>query len=595
MFNELEPEDWIDEIDLGLKFRREYGVESSWGPLEALFYNQEKSALAAGPNIVYSTGDSLISNLCVPNPTILVKPKRLDSVMGARMVEREDNSLIKECRIRAAVDRALLHVYLHGKGVLKIGYDSEWGFDPTKDIGGQKNPQGMTLMQYDPKFNRMEFDSDIKPGMPWVRAVPPHDIVVPYGTTDLRDAAWIAHRVLRHIDFVRVDPRYRARDLEPTLSRRDFVRSYQKTLQIHRLGTEMGVRYNMTDQSEALEYVELWEIHDKRTGRIFVVCDSHDKFLRNEPDALQLNGLPFVDMSLVPRSRAFWTTPDALYVRSHQKELSDIAVQKAEQRRASTLKLLYDKKLIDSTALDKLMSARIGIGIPIDTTGVQEGDLRKAVMLFNPQGVNQSLYQDEASVRAAALESSGMSSNQFGNYDAKTHRSATETNAVQQSSMLRLSRRGSLLRDCYTEVFEKINPIIFKFWTQPRIIELVGPNGQPYWVAATGEDMRGNYTIEVGMSSEPEMSKQSRQQMAVAMYQNLSQDPTVDQVQLRRYLAGAFNDVEFSSIFKPGVLEGGVPITGNVGGDQAGAVQTNVPELEDQSNQAGSGSGGSSV
>jgi hypothetical protein len=597
-FQNLEVEDWMDEIDLALKFRREYGVESSWAPLEALFYNQDKTALAAGPNIVYSTGDSLISALCVPNPNILVKPTRLDSIMGSRMVEQQDNSIMKECKIRHAVDRVLLHVYLHGKGIGKIGYDSEWGYDPDLDIGGKQNPQGMTFSQYDRKFNRMEFDSEIRPGMPWVRAVAPHDFLVPYGTTDLRDAMWAAHRVIRHIDFIKEDPRYDRKDLEPSLSRRDFVNSYKSVLQVHRLGTDMSVRtgrYNSTDGSENLEYVELWEIHDKRTGKIIVVADGHDKFLRNEPDALQINGLPFVDMSLVERSRAFWTTPDALYVRSHQKELSDIAIQKAEQRRASTLKLLYDKKIISGAELDKLMSARVGLGIGIDTTAIPDGNLKNAIMLFNPQGVNQGLYQEELSVRAAAQESVGMGANQSGQYDAKTHRSATEAGIVQQNSSMRLSRRGSLVRDFYTELFEKINPIIFKFWTQPRLMEVIGPTGLPQWVAATGADMQGNYRIEVNMSSEPELSRQSRQQLAAQMYTALSQDPTVDQIQLRRYLAGAFNDVEFSSIFKPGVLQGGIPVTGSVGSDPAGTVASNVPEIEDQSTQEPAGAGGEGV
>src|SRR5882672_1733096 len=231
-YQELKPQDWLDEIDYGLRFRREYGIEASWAELEALFYNRHKSALIAGANIVTSTGDSMVSQLCTPNPKILVKPLRVDSIMGSRMVEQTDNQLIKQCKMRAAVDRATLHIYMWGAGFLKIGYDSEHGFDQQYDIGGAKNPQGMTLTQYDRRLNRIEFDSEITPGMPWVKAIPPHDIVLPYGTTDLRDAEWIAHRCLRHIDLLRSDPKYEnTRNLEPTLSRRDFTNSYKSVMQ----------------------------------------------------------------------------------------------------------------------------------------------------------------------------------------------------------------------------------------------------------------------------------------------------------------------------------------------------------------------------
>jgi hypothetical protein len=43
---------------------------------------------------------------------------------------------------------------------------------------------------------------------------------------------------------------------------------------------------------------------------------------------------------------------------------------------------------------------------------------------------------------------------------------------------------------------------------------------------------------------------------ALQLFQMFAQDPAVDPTELRRFVSDAFADVEFSRIFKPGVLSG---------------------------------------
>src|SRR6185436_1039166 len=94
--------------------------------------------------------------------------------------------------------------------------------------------------------------------------------------------------------------------------------------------------------------------------------------------------------------------------------------------------------------------------------------------------------------------------------------------------------------------------------------------------------LRGQYGIETTMSSEPEMTQEQREAMAAQMYMFFRDDPTVDQVQLRRWIAGVFNDVSFSSIFKRGILGGGASGgQGGMGGDQAGPPTPDGQEIEE--------------
>ena len=110
-----------------------------------------------------------------------------DGVDRAPIVESLDNWFSKKLNMRKHVYRATMHSYLFNRAMLKIGYDSEFGWSPKFDIGSMQQPIGMTLSQFDKNTgDRIEF-KNTTPGMPWVCEVLPHDIVVPWGTVDLED------------------------------------------------------------------------------------------------------------------------------------------------------------------------------------------------------------------------------------------------------------------------------------------------------------------------------------------------------------------------------------------------------------------------
>jgi len=296
-------DDWLEEISSGLEFRRKYGLEDHWADLEALFYNVHVSS-QDGPNLIVSIGDSLLSSLCVPKPYISVKPRRNLGVTASRVLEGLDNDLLADTGLNEAVEDAVLHSYLWGVGILKIGYDSEWGWNPEFDLD-PNDGLGLSLTSFSMKGQRIEYDSDIRPGMPWVRAVLPHDIIVPWGVRDLTETPWIAHRIVRHIDDIKSDVKYsNKRDLRPVMSMDDFVQSYLSVVQPYRMGEEMSSLTGRKEGHGKNEYCELFEIHDKRTGRVKVISTGNKGFLRDDVDMLNLkNGLPFVGMSLVPKPK----------------------------------------------------------------------------------------------------------------------------------------------------------------------------------------------------------------------------------------------------------------------------------------------------
>ncbi len=559
MFKNLTVEDWKDEINEGLEFRRRYGLEQSWLELEELFYHVHKSNLVHGPNLISMNGDILLSSLGVPYPYIGVRARKSIYVDSARVQESIDNMLVCDMDMPDAVDTCMLYAYLWGPGILKIGYDSEFGWDPRFDIGAARGePTGMSVSQFDKREQLIEFGM-AQPGMPWVAPVLPHDFVVPWGTRNLRTAPWCVHRVCRHIDDVKADSKYsNTRDLRPVMSREDMMRSYTSTIKPYRLGSVE--RYGDT-YSNDVDHVELWEIHDRRTGEMIVIATGHPKFLRREKSSLMQEGLPFVDITFTPRARSFWTTPDAFYLKAIQAELTDITIQSAKQRRISTLKWLVREGAMSNDELEKALSSAVGIAAKVKDTG---SPLSESIMALQAPP-NMMLYQEAEQTRRNGREIIGAGRNQGGEYEQVGRRTAREVAAVSEGSGLRMGRRQNALRRMYLEAFRKINPICWDHWKTPRIAEIVDDNGKAAYQSFVGEHLKGEYNYALVFSNAPDDSVVARRQSALMMYQMFANDPTVDPMELRKFVVNNMNQPEFTRIFQ-GAMNGQLPM----GAGQAG-------------------------
>lgn len=570
-FKEFTPEEWLAEIENGLDYRRRFGLEDMWGQLEAIYYNVHESRMNDGPNILLSQGDAMLSMITVPSPRISVKPVKPEEVDKAPIVETIDNVLMREINLAAEVESCALNAYLFGRGFLKIGYDSEWGYDPSLDMGGSLQ-LGMTLTQLNKSGSRrIEYDSAVAPGSPWVRSVLPHDIVVPWGTKEISTTPWIAHRIVRHIDDLRADLKYEnTKRLQPQISMEDFVDSYKAPQKMLR----------RLSNGEP-KYVELFEIHDRRTGKIYVVTHGHDAFLRNEYNSLQIdNQLPFAALGFTPRTRSFWTTPDAYYLYHVQNELSDVAIQRTKQRRIATLKFLYDSDSISEEELMKVLSTDVGVAAKIEGGR----DIQKAILKLE-NTPNLLLAQEEELLRANGREQIGFSRNQLGEYSGG-RKTATEVSAVDQSSKLRMSRRGLQVKRLYEDTMRLVNGMVFSFWTLPRYFNLLGGANAQKWVQINGPSLRGRYDYQVDFIEEGQ--EKAMKLEALNLYQLLAQDPAIDPVGLRSYLVNQINDPEFERLFNADVrsamqqmsLSGGSIQPQGAGGQRAGILQ----QLRGQSN-----------
>lgn len=560
-------QEYLDEITAGLAYRRRFGLEDTWLDIEAKFYGVAL-ATDTGPNIVQSRGDALISAMATPDVAPMVEGLSEDAASVAPLVEAFGSKLLGVLEAESVMEEALTHSYLFGVGLIKIGFDSEYGYDPRYRMG----PLGGTLTQFNRKGEMIE-SGLAKSGLPWIAPVLPHDVVVPWGTRRIEDASTVWHRVVRHIDDVRADEKYNAsrKRVQPTVSMRDIVMDYG-TVKDH-ADDEIPRDVSADGTDDDAQFVVLWEGMRRATARIVVVAlggkDEPAVIIRDEVNALQIGTtLPWVDVRMGLRARTFWTTPPAFYIRSHQNELDDIHWQAKMQRRATVLKLAILKGSLDEKAKANLASARPALFVEIDDTRVD--DVRSAIAeLGTNPNVNTLMHMEADYILGNARDTLGLSQNMSGEYESKNRRPAAETLAVEAGGALRIGRKQKAFRRSYSALLERLIGICAAHWGAPAAMQYIGDDGARVWGMISQEVLtKGPFAFNIRFSPTHSETPESRLQAAMALGQMYGQDPRVDQaVLLQSVIAGSGGKVQAAQ----GAGDNAnlrVPMQGMSGGDR---------------------------
>jgi len=538
-------EEWLTDIDNALAYREIFANEASWYRTEQNYLNDPSGHTAIGPNLVYEMVDSLTSTLTVPDPEFVVTPERRAGLQKAPIIEALDNYLIRKLRMKKYIDVALLRGFLYGNIILKIGYDSEFGWDPYYDIGPSSQLLGMTWTQFDKKGRRIE-SPDVQPGWPWVRPVLSHDFVVPYGTIFLEDAPWAAHRIIRHVDYFKRDPKYKnTTGLTGKYSMEDFMGTY---LSVGAKKQHRKLR-GIAETNKKAEYVEAWEIVDRIRGRRIVIARDWPKPLRDTPDAVQMAcGMPYVTGTLSLHPRSFWCVAPAYYLGQLQATQFDISLQAEKQRRISILKFLYRKNMISKDNLTKLLSGDVGAAEAVE--GIFP--LNEVIAPVNTGQTWDHVAHAENN-RRDARSVSGLSRNQMGEYDKSTRRTASEAKLVAMGSGRRTGKRSQVVAGLYTDIIEKINKIVFKFWRIPR--EVMAKEG---FATVTGDMLEGDYQYDVSLATKRNISRAERKVEALMMIAQMAPFlQGADIAAVFQYLIDASGDPAFEAMLAPMTGRGG--------------------------------------
>ena len=196
---------WKEEIRLGLRYRLMYGQSKAWERYKNMYRGFWPRGVVP-VNLMYSLARTLIPQIYFRNPQIHIKAKKPGFGPHAAVLERIDNHMVNACGMKNEIKSMVLDTFMCGRGPGIIGYDSEWGFNPSFAADEYMD---FSLSGYDKKGDRIEYTDNVTPGMPWFLRANPLDFIVPWGTHKWEEARWFALRKMRRVTDIMEDPKYK--------------------------------------------------------------------------------------------------------------------------------------------------------------------------------------------------------------------------------------------------------------------------------------------------------------------------------------------------------------------------------------------------
>lgn len=486
MAKELSVKDWQERIKLGQRFQMEFADSKSWNRYRNYYrhrFQQPKGIIPV--NLYYPLLRSIVPQVTFRNPSITITPRKpgLEYEIFARILQSIDQWLLKELVIKNQLRYLVQDNFFCGIGNGIFGYDSLFGASPEVSL------TGATFTQTDASGHPIEFNQNARQGMPWFLRARPEDVIWPYGASGKDSSEWFALRVFRPLSDIKADSKYKN------------TNGLQGTHQKMRTGPE-GQEYNDVDATAPTneyneQYVELWEVHDARTGNVYVTVMDHDKFLRADEDIAQIDGLGSETLTFNSDSDYIYGIPDGRIIEAQQLELNEIRTQAMKHRRLDLIKLLVKKGVIAEEEIQKMTDETVAS--VIEAASVDGRSIKDAVQALNfgASGIMQDMAFAGELVRQDVREMVGFSRTAQGEFQGKTHVSAAETNQVMRALNIRLDERREMVADLLTNVIRKFNQMIFKNWSNKDVAKIVGPDGAQYWIEFSGTEIKGEYDMQV--------------------------------------------------------------------------------------------------
>lgn len=513
---------WLSQIRKGIAFRRQCAFEDRWDLFRRYYRGEfEKGILPV--NIFFKMVRTLVPRVYFRNPSVSVSADKPgdEHYALAQVLERIDNKLIRRMRIKQSIKSMTQNAFMYGTGIGKLGYGAE--FTPTPDFLDAEAPSGGKLQ------GRVEYNSLVEPNMPWFMSVHPGQFIIPVGAMTFDECRWCGHWVRRHIDDVRDDPRL----------------SHTADINVSKAMFSEIVRSDGRPREEGL--VDLVEIRDKKTGKVFVMAPYHNsKILYCEDDEMLEEGrFPFLPLVFNEDDMFFWGIPDAQILDPQQRELNETRTMMMKHRRLSIIKILAKREHLTPDEIQKMTDDSVAPAILLEESA-NVNDVRVMEAANIPQG----LITMDALVERDVQEILGLGANQFGEYaPGSADRSATEAQIVNMATQIRMDERRDIVADLLVDLIHQTHNVIFNRWQGEQVIDLVGPGGVPIWVKFRPEELKhSGYNVSIDPDSTLPETKALKEQKAMQVYQVLLQNPYIDKHKLTNYLLRAFHGAEFDDM-----------------------------------------------
>lgn len=518
---------WMQQIRQGIAYRKKYAHEGQW-PAWRRYYRGDFPPGVVPVNLFFRMARTIVPRTYFRNPSISVMATKMGSEQQAfaKIIERMDNKLIRSMGVKNQIKKMVQNCFMFGTAAGKLGFGAE--HTPTPDMFETEAP-----VEYKTTLNRkVEYNSLVDPNTPWFLSVHPGNLIVPDMLQSYEETPWVATWSKRSLDEVQDDPRLK--------NTADLKSNSGPGLR----GKESGMaesRPNMLD---------LVEIRDMRTEKVIILAPYSDgsKVLYYGDDGMQFNNRPNIyPIIFNPDDEVFWGVPDAHILEPQQLEANENRTLQMKHRRMSIVKFMYKKGSITKEEMEKMLDGTVMGGVEI------AGELSD-IDTMQVADIPQALMAADQIIQGDVRDTLGFSRNQAGEFAGqKSHSAPTayETKVVEMGSSIRVDERRDVIADLLVDVLEDANVLVFDKFTEEQVIQVVGPQGIPLWVAFKPSMLKAaKYELNIDPDSSIPETKDIRTQKAERTYELLKTNPLIAPDLLTQYLLHEMHGVQFDNMMR---------------------------------------------
>ena len=353
------------------------------------------------------------------------------------------------------------------------------------------------------------------------------DVFVDPEARRIEDARWIARRRILPLEEVLENPAYR---------NKKNLQGDTPYPSVEGMAKPPGIPHYAEGQTlfpPEHERITLWEYYNLKARTVCVLAMNHDKFLMEADWLLPFEGAPFIPMVdyVVPDS--LWGYGEVKLIESLQTELNKTRTSIIVHNKRFNRKLLVKERAIDERGKAALSSRVDGVLIPV----INDEDLKDVVLPVPDSPLPADRYQINNIIESDITAITGISDYERGAYN-NVRRTATEASIIMDASSLRQQDKLRRIEQAATEVGRRMKALAQTFYDQERWILITGAGWQMP-IRFNREDIEGEYDISVDAGSTEPQNQQQLIQDRERLYQLVSQNPFVNQVEILKELLRA--------------------------------------------------------
>ena len=510
-------------LELARKWREHEGYDETWRRLADLYRGKHWPSSTATQsdlitvNLAFSTINVIAPSVSVNHPKIVVQANQPDDQDRAVFVESVVNHLWRHHDFRSPFRRAVKDFLVFGHGWLKVGWrfteqDRAIGDAERDELYSQQVAEAdQAAMDMPDLAGDLPTDDDIAANLPstmltvvedqpFVERVSPFDVFVDPEATCMDDVAWIAQRIVRPLEEVQADKRYKPSVRKRLSADAGLDSSYQDPL-------------DQSQFADEADRVTLYEFYDVASNTMSVCAEHGDEFLLDPTPMPYAFGQPFVMLRNYDIPDRFYPLGDLESIESLQLELDKTRSQLMNDRKRYARKYLYHERSFGPEGREALESDQDGRFVPV----VDENKPLSDVVMPLPQvPVSPEIYNYSQIITEDINVVSGVNEYSRGQMP-EIRRTATEASIIADASNARAADKLAIVEIAIGQIARRVLQLMQQYMTGEAMARVASRDGTDLFVEYSRPDIVGEYDFSVEGGSTQPINDTIRKQQAVSL------------------------------------------------------------------------------